>query len=181
MREFIPAFRFLGVFLALYFGLNLIYGFWISSYQGSADWATKVVTEQTSFIVNLFGEQTVTQPKNNSPTVSIIKESKSVISVFEGCNGINVMIVFVCFLFAFRGSWKQLAWFFPLGIVLIYFANLLRVSALYYVAEYWQRYFYYVHKYLFTATIYLLVFALWWWWMEKVSGFSLKKLIAPKE
>ena len=180
MREFIPAFRFLGVFLGLYLGLNLIYGLWISSYQGSADWATRIVTEQTSFVVNLLGEQTSTQPKIASPTISIMKDSQSVISVFEGCNGINVMIVFVSFLFAFKGSRKQLAWFLPMGIVIIYLANLLRVVALYYVAGYWQHYFYYVHKYLFTAAIYLIVFMLWWWWMEKVSGFSVKKLINPK-
>jgi len=180
MKEFIPAFRFLGVFLGLYVGLNLLYGFWISSYEGSADWATKIVTEQTSFMVNLFGEQTVTKPKIDSPTISILKESKTVVSVFEGCNGINVMIVFVSFLFAFKGSWKQLVWFLPVGIAIIYFSNIVRVAALYYVAEYWQRYFYYVHKYLFTATIYLIVFVLWWWWMEKVSGFSFKKLIQPK-
>ncbi len=180
MREFIPAFRFLGVFLGLYLGLNLTYGVWISSYHGSADWATKSVTEQTSWIVNLFGEHTATQPKIASPTISIIKESKSVVSVFEGCNGINVMIVFVSFLFAFRGSGRQLAWFFPVGIVIIYLANLARLAALYFVAAYWQHYFYYVHKYLFTAAIYLIVFALWWWWMEKVSGFSVKKLINPK-
>jgi exosortase family protein XrtF len=104
MREFIPAFRFLGVFLGLYLGLNLVYGLWISSYQGSADWATRIVTEQTSFVVNLLGEQTSTQPKIASPTISIMKDSQSVISVFEGCNGINVMIVFVSFLFAFRGK-----------------------------------------------------------------------------
>ncbi|MBL7875978.1 MAG: exosortase family protein XrtF [Cyclobacteriaceae bacterium] len=180
MKEFIPAFRFLGVFLGLYFGLNLAYGLWISSYGSSVDWATRVVTEQTSFIINLFGENTATLPKPASPTVSIMKESQSVISVFEGCNGINVMIVFVSFLIAFKGSRKQLAWFLPLGIVIIYVSNLLRVAALYYVAFYWQRYFYYVHKYAFTATIYLIVFALWVWWMERVSGFSLKKLMTSK-
>lgn len=181
MKEFIPAFRFLATFLGLYLGLNLLYGWWISSYQGTADWATNIVTEQTSYILNILGEQTITQPKSDAPTIRIIKESRTVISVFEGCNGINVMIVFLSFLFAYRGSWKSLTWFLPMGLFLIYVANLIRVALLFYVAEYWQHYFYYVHKYLFTAAIYLVVFALWWWWMRMVSGFSLKNIVSARK
>jgi exosortase family protein XrtF len=181
MKEFIPAFRFLATFLGLYLGLNLLYGWWISSYNDQADWATNLVTNQTSYVLNIFGEKTSTQPKSGAPTVLIIKESKTVISVFEGCNSINVMIVFVAFLFAYRGNWKSLAWFLPLGLFLIYLANLTRVVLLFYVAEYWQHYFYYVHKYLFTAVIYLVVFVLWYWWMEKVSGFSFKSLISSSK
>ncbi len=181
MKEFIPAFRFLATFLGLYISLNLLYGWWISSYIGQADWATNLVTNQTSYILNLFGEQTSTQPKSGAPTVMVVKESRTVISVFEGCNGINVMIVFLSFLFAYRGSFKSLVWFLPFGLFLIYLANLTRVVLLFYVAEYWQHYFYYVHKYLFTAVIYLVVFVLWWWWMEKVSGFSFKSLISSSK
>ncbi len=181
MKEFIPAFRFLGVFLGLYIGLNVIYGVWISTYGKEADSATVLITKQTSYILNLFGEQTQTLPKAGTPTVSIIKDGRSALGVFEGCNSINVMIVFIAFLFAFKGSWKKLAWFLPLGLVLIYIANLARVVLLYYVAEYWRQYFYYIHKYLFTAAIYLIVFILWWCWIEKVSGVSLKGIIKSRQ
>ncbi len=181
MKEFIPAFRFLGVFLGLYLGLNIIYGIWISSYGNQADKATWIVTEQTSSLLNLFGEETQTRPKEGAATVSIIKDSRVALGVFEGCNSINVMIVFVAFLFAFRGSWKSMAWFLPLGLALIYLANLVRVVLLYFVAEYWRQYFYYIHKYLFTAAIYLIVFILWWWWIEKVSGVSLKGMIKTRQ
>lgn len=181
MKEFLPAFRFLGVFLGLYLGLNIMYGLWISSYGQQADLATVLITKQTSYILNLFGEETQTSPREGTPTVSIIKDGRVALGVFEGCNSINVMIVFVVFLFAFKGSWKKLAWFLPLGLVLIYIANLARVVLLYYVAEYWRQYFYYIHKYLFTAAIYLIVFILWWWWIEKVSRVSLKAMIKSRQ
>ncbi len=181
MKEFKPAFQFLAVFLGLYLGLNIIYGLWISSYENQSDPVTRIVTEQTSWLLNLFGESTQTQRSQVTPTVSIMKDSRVALGVFEGCNSINVMIVFVAFLFAFKGSWKSMAWFLPLGLVLIYLANLTRVVLLFYVAEYWRQYFYYIHKYLFTAAIYLIVFILWWWWIEKVSGVSLKGIIKKQQ
>jgi exosortase/archaeosortase family protein len=74
-----------------------------------------------------------------------------------------------------------MAWFIPLGLVLIYAANLARVTGLFFIAEYWQEYFYYVHKYAFTAFIYLIVFILWWWWIEKISSLSLRDLLKPDQ
>lgn len=177
MKELIPAFRFLGIFVGLYLGLNILYGVWISSYDGEVDSATETVTKQTSLLLNFFGEDTITKPKSFTPAISILNDSGVALSVFEGCNGINIMIVFASFLFAFGGKLKNMAWFLPCGLILIYLANLARVMILYFVAEYWKEYFYYVHKYVLTAFLYLIVFVLWWWWIEKMSGISLKKVM----
>jgi hypothetical protein len=81
------------------------------------DPATEAVTHQTSAVLNLLGEQTTTMPKPATPSVSILIEMRSALNVYEGCNGINVMIVFVAFIFAFGGSGKKMTWFIPLGIV----------------------------------------------------------------
>lgn len=175
-----PAFRFLAIFVSLYLGMNIVYGLWISSYDRTVDPLTEIVTNQSSSLLNFFGEETQTKPKASTPSVSILNSSGVAISVFEGCNGINVMIVFVSFLFAFGGQRKKIAWFLPAGLFLIYIANLGRVMILYFVAEYWQEYFYYVHKYVLTALLYLIVFVLWWVWIEKVSNISLKKVMANK-
>lgn len=180
MKELKPAFRFLAIFVGLYLGLNILYGLWISSYDLQVDPATKAVTRQSSLLLNVCGEETSTQPKESSPAISIINPAGVVISVFEGCNGINVMIVFVSFLFAFGGQWKKLMWFLPVGLILIYLANLGRVMTLYFVAEYWETYFYYVHKYVLTGLLYILVFGLWWWWIEKVNNVPLKSVMTAK-
>lgn len=174
MKELRPALRFLGIFLGLYLGLNVLYGLWISSYGLEADHATWLVTKQTSAILNVFGEETTVAPNPGAPSVAIRVGLRNALNVYEGCNGLNVMIVFVSFIIAFGGRKKQLAWFIPAGIVLIYIVNLARVTALFYVAEYWQSYFYYIHKYAFTGIIYLFVLGLWWWWIEKVNRISLR-------
>ncbi len=181
MKELKPAFRFLTIFVGLYLGMNVIYGLWISSYNHMVDPFTITVTKHSASLLNFLGEETSTKLKTNTAAISIMNSSGVSISVFEGCNGINVMIVFVAFLFAFGGQRKKIIWFLPLGIIIIYLANLIRVMTLYYVAEYWATYFYYVHKYVLTAFLYLIVFALWWVWIEKVSAISLKRVLANKQ
>lgn len=180
IKEFKPALRFLGIFVGLYLVLNLLYGWWIEQYD-QADPATVVVTRQSSWLLNAIGEGTYTKPKLNTRTISIYKGSRIVVNVFEGCNGINVAIVFISFMAAFGGDRKKIMWFIPLGLVLIHLANLLRVSGLFLVAEYFEQYFYYVHKYAFTASIYVMVFLLWWIWIEKINGISVRKAIASNK
>lgn len=174
MKELRPALRFLGIFLGLYLGLNVLYGLWIASYGTEPDPATWLVTKQSSAVLNLFGEGTTILANPGTPSVAIQLGMRSALNVYEGCNSLNVMIVFVAFIIAFGGNRKKLIWFVPAGIVLIYIINLARVIGLFYVAEYWQRYFYYVHKYAFTGIIYLFVLILWWGWIEKINGISLR-------
>jgi exosortase family protein XrtF len=181
MKDLKPAIRFVIVFVVLYLALNVLYGFWIRSYGNYPDPVTEIVTNQTSTILNLLGEETTTTPKPGTASVTILVGMRSALNVYEGCNGINVMIVFVAFIFAFGGKVKSMAWFIPLGIVLIYVANLGRVTGLYFIAEYWKEYFYYVHKYAFTAFIYVFVLILWWWWIEKISDLSLRDLLKPDQ
>lgn len=180
MKDLKPALRFLGIFVGLYLGLNILYGFWISSYGNQVDSATKLVTTQTSFLLNLFGEGTFTKEKMTEPSISVANSSGIVMNVFEGCNGINVMVVFASFLFAFGGRLKKLVLFLMGGLLVIYVANLGRVFMLYYVAEYWNDYFYYIHKYVLTAFLYVITFALWWIWIEKFNGVSLKNVVTSK-
>jgi exosortase family protein XrtF len=179
INEFKPALRFLGVFVGIYLTLNLLYGWWVTIYE-EADPATVLVTQQSAALLNLLGEETYTKPKFNTPTVSILNGSRIVVNVFEGCNGINVAIVFLAFIIAFGGYLKKMLWFIPLGLVIIHVANLLRISGLYLIAEYFHQYFYYIHKYMFTASIYLIVFFLWWWWIERVNRVSIRKALSSE-
>lgn len=181
MKELKPAIRFVIIFVVLYLVLNVLYGFWIKSYGNYPDPATEAVTHITSALLNLFGEQTTTMPKPATASVSILIGMRSALNVYEGCNGINVMIVFVAFILAFGGAVRKMAWFIPLGFAIICIFNLIRVLALYYVAQYWYEYFYYIHKYAFTAVIYVLVLVLWWWWIEKISDLSLRDLLKPDQ
>lgn len=175
IKEFKPALWFLFKFLSIYIVGNLIYGFFIEAVNPNPDVITKFVTKQTAGILHHFDESIVSQPNPIEPTVFIRDESQVVINVFEGCNGVNVMIVFVAFVVAFGGRWLDMLWFIGGGVVIIHILNLLRLSFLYYLAKNNPEHFYFFHKYLFTAILYIAVFILWAIWIKRFHDHSGRK------
>lgn len=170
IKDFRPALLFLARFLAVYVIGNVLYGLYIESFGDEVDAVTRVVTEQTSALLRGTGEETSTGDRAGRPIVLLMNSTEgTVLNVFEGCNGLNVMIVFVAFLAAFGGPLKMMAWFIPAGLVVIHVFNLLRIGLLYYVATQFEHYFYFFHKYLFTAILYAVVFGLWVVWVTMVT------------
>lgn len=178
MKAYYYPLKFLVTFLLLYVILNSLYSVWISSWRDWPDPATIAVTKHVSFLLNLIGYESYSEVNSHAPTVRLKEGEKIMLNVFEGCNGISVAVVFVSFLAAFGGRWTAMAWYLPFGLFVIYASNLVRILLLYWVSRDFSRYFYYVHKYFFTAAIYGVVFLLWWIWIEKVNRLQIKKAIA---
>ncbi len=164
-----PAIRFLVVFVALYLVLNLIYGLWIESWNPQADPATAWVGKQTAWVLRQVGYSIELSPLDTKPLIAFKTDGDTVINLFEGCNGINVMIVFVSFLIAYGGSGKPLTIFISIGLLAIHVFNICRVALLYWLAETESTWFYYFHKYLFTGFLYAMVFLAWWIWIKRYA------------
>jgi exosortase family protein XrtF len=163
---------FLLKFVGLYVVLNTIYGFVIESYKPEVDPITYMVSVHTKYLLSLFHENIQVVLSNFKPTTALKYNGITIIAVFEGCNSINVMIVFIVFIISYSGSIKSMIKFIPLGLVIIYMMNLLRVTVLFWVAYYFPNKLYFFHKYLFTAIIYLVVFGLWYEWIRRVKNES---------
>jgi exosortase family protein XrtF len=168
LKEFKPALLFLGKFLAIYFVGNILYGLYIESYE-EADGVTHFVTAQTSWCLDKTGYDTALQAIQGQRKIAMKEAGDVVLFVYEGCNGVNVMIVFIAFLFAFGGPPKSLAIFLPLGLLIIHVFNLLRIGLLYHLALNNSLQFYYYHKYFFTAILYIVVFGLWALWVIRFN------------
>lgn len=166
LSEFRPTIYFLGKFLLIYLLGNFLYGLYVSSFSPHPDPITDKVSRQTAVILNWAGENTSCALDPKKPTVHIGDEGRWVISIYEGCNGINIMIIFIAFIVAFGPIGKSIGWFVPLGLLIIHISNLLRLLLLYWVTIQLPQYLYFIHKYLFTAAIYLVVLILWWWWVK---------------
>lgn len=168
-KDFKPAFRFVLVFVSCYVVANGLYGLYLARTNPQPDFFTRLISNQTVAVLNLFNEPAHTVNRLKKPLVAISTPSRVVLDVYEGCNGINVVIVFLTFIVAYQGfnqSKKKMIWFVPMGIVTIWMANIMRIFLLYFVASYYKIYFYFVHKYVFTLFLYAIVLFLWWWWIR---------------
>ncbi|MBL3655374.1 exosortase family protein XrtF [Fulvivirga sediminis] len=168
ISEFKPAILFIVKFLVLYLGLNLLYGFYIDTYSPSPDPITVVVTNQVSGVMSAFGNGVEASDNQEKPSVFLSLNGYNILSVYEGCNGLNVMIVFLVFLLSYGKPIKKLYWFIPMGLVGVHLFNLIRIILLFWVAQDFPEMMYFAHKYLFTAFLYIIVFLMWFWWVVKL-------------
>lgn len=163
-----PAIYFLLRYLALYLVLNTLYALYIDHYE-EEDPLTLAITQQTAAFLRMLGEPVSAVPVAKSINVPLVCRGVTVIEVYEGCNSVNVIIVYLCFLIAFRGAWKALLKFAVAGIVIIYIMNVLRLAALYWIALYHPQQLYFFHKFFFTGILYAVVFVLWYCWIKTFS------------
>lgn len=155
-------------FVGLYLLLNTAYGFYIEFYSPLSDPLTIAVTRQAAGILSLFHEIIHAIPDPSSSYVMLQKDFQTIVNVFEGCNGINVMIVYLSFLLAFKGAWKSTIIYFFFGLVIIYCMNMVRILLLFEIAYYFPERLYFFHKYFFTGIIYVVVFIIWYFWIKRI-------------
>jgi exosortase family protein XrtF len=172
IKEFIPTILFLAKFVGIYLVGSFLYGVYVTAYEPTPDPATRWVTRQTALVLTSCGWPAKTEDSTKKPITNISFKGKNILAVYEGCNGINVMIIFVAFLFAFGPVNNSLFWFIPLGLIIIHLVNLARITLLFWVSIYKTDYMYFMHKYFFTAIIYVVVFAMWVYWVRKFSVYK---------
>lgn len=166
IQEFKPSIYFLLKFLSSYILLSIIYGLYIESVEPKPDHVTVVVTEQAAALVTALGWEAQTANHPTNPTTVIQYQNKAIVSVYEGCNGLNVAIIFISFMVALGPYNRKLIWFSLGGLVFIHIINLMRIIGLFWVVIYLPNALYFTHKYLFTAVIYIAVFLVWLLWIH---------------
>jgi exosortase family protein XrtF len=164
-KEFRPTIGFLIKFIGFYLVFSLLYALYVTAYEPAPDPATEWVTTQSALLLKGAGYETSTYRNADRPTITILNDGKAVVSVYEGCNGLNVGIIFIAFLVAFGPINRQMAWYAFVGLLVLHISNLLRIVFLFWVALELPDFLYFVHKYLFTAIIYAVVFIMWLVWV----------------
>ena len=166
IREFMPTIIFLGKFLGIYLVASVLYGAYVSSFEPGPDPLTSAVGKQTSVALGVCGWITTASDNIAKPTIELAYHDRDILSIYEGCNGLNVMIIFVAFLFAFGPINHRLWWYVPLGLLILHLSNLLRITILFWVSLNEPDFMYFLHKYFFTAALYVVTFALWVIWVR---------------
>ena len=163
--EIKPSFLFLLRFLAFYLIANFLYGWWVTSYEPGPDPVTVSATHQSTFILRVMGLDVSNITHHKKAAERILLEERPVLSVHEGCNGLNIWIIFAGFIFAFSGLSKRGGIFILAGTVIIHVANLCRIIFLFFISLKYPDALYFFHKYFFTAALYLVVFVMWYYWI----------------
>jgi exosortase family protein XrtF len=166
LKEYRPAILFLATYIALYLALNTIYAIVIDRYAPGPDPVTIIVTREATAILTLFHDNVNYFVSSTVANVPITKDGNVVVEVYEGCNSINVLIVYISFILAFRGPRGRFFAYLLIGGTTIYIVNLFRVIALYAVAFHFPNSLYFFHKFFFTGIIYGLVFVMWYFWIQ---------------
>ena len=154
--------RFLGIWLLLF----LLYQWYLNQFSGNIDGFTKIISDQSAFLLNLTGYETITKDFPSHETILFYINGKSATRMIEGCNAVSVMIMFLAFVFAFYKGVKTFYFAFS-GIVLLYILNLFRIYVLNVIVVDFPALTKYAHDYFFPAIIYGGVVVLWLIWINK--------------
>ena len=170
-----PFLLFLVSFFLTYILLTFSYQKYLSSFEeNKVDAVTKIVSNHTQFILQLFTSESSIEESDAHPYVKLFYMQKYVARIVEGCNAISVIILFVSFVVAFAGKLRTTLLFIFGGSLLIYILNVIRIAALSALIFYFPKQEPLLHGVVFPLYIYGIVFLLWLIWVRKFSKYASK-------
>jgi exosortase/archaeosortase family protein len=118
----------------------------------------------SKYLVQTFGYEAVTYGK----TIRII-DGFTARGVFldRGCMGRNVLLAYAGLIIAAPGNFKNKLWFIPMGLAIITFVNIIRISGLAITAHCCTEYLDINHHFVFKISAWIVIFFLWVIWFKK--------------
>ncbi len=174
LQQYRPFFIFLLKFFGVYVVLTIIYQFYLGSFDAQAfevDGFTRLVSDQTEWLLDFF-YTAGTVPHPTQASIQLSLNGDYLARVVEGCNALSVMILFVAFVVAFKGSLKHSVVFIIGGILIIHILNIVRIALLTMALLHYPAYGHMLHSVVFPMFIYGVVFVLWVIWVNKFSTYA---------
>ncbi len=174
-QQYKPFIHFLGRFFLSYIVATVVYQTYLRSLDLAIfepDFFTKIVTEQSVWLLNALGYVASMGPSINEPAFRIYLGAESVVRIVEGCNAVSIMILFTSFVSAFTGKIKSTVLFVLSGVLIIHFLNIARIVALILGLNAYPEYGNLMHDVVFPLLIYGVTFVLWIVWVTKFSNYA---------
>ena len=89
------------------------------------------------------------------------------VGVNYGCSGFKQFLQWIVLMSFFPGPWKQKAWFIPVGLVIIHFVNVFRISSLSVILLYYPEHWDFTHDWILRPFFYVVMFGMWVIWVER--------------
>jgi exosortase H (IPTLxxWG-CTERM-specific) len=156
-----PAGRFL-----LRFVIILVVGFTVLAAKPVDEHVVKeyttFVAHEARIVLNAFGEgATVVGQTLRSPRFAVV--------IYNGCNGLEAMLIFVCGVLAFPSTWRRKLLGIALGFLAIQVVNIVRVVSLFYVGVLKPEWFSTAHVFVWQSVIILFGVLLWVLWVQRYA------------
>jgi exosortase/archaeosortase family protein len=150
------AYRFLGIFIGIiffYYGLIAVTGTdFLQPYLNGSAWLA-------SGIIGLFSEGV-------SSSGQFINGAGRSMALSYGCDGTDQFIVFIAALIAYPAKWKKKAAGLLLGILLLYFLNIIRIIGLFYIFGESSSSFDLFHETVFPIMFIAVSLVMWFAWIK---------------
>lgn len=160
------------IFVVITLTIHYSYRFWAntarywpvqSQMEFAHDKMATLVFNQSVWLIDHVLKIPITTGENRF----IYFQNNGFIAINHGCSGLKPMLQFLLLMLIFPGPWRHKAWFLPMGLLLVHFTNLFRITGLAVVTvtipEYWD----FAHDNLFRPFFYVVIFFLWVWWAER--------------
>lgn len=181
MKEYLVQFKpfliFLAKFVLTYLVLTFVYESYLNQFNAinfEVDGFTKMVANQSQKVLSVFDDNSYTKPNLKEASVKLFYHDKWVARIIEGCNALSVIILFISFVIAFTGKFKQTLLFILVGSLIIHVFNVARISLLCMAIYHFPKYEHILHGVIFPLFIYGIVFILWVIWVNKYSFYAKK-------
>jgi exosortase family protein XrtF len=160
-------FRFLIVATLLYLAWFFGYEQWLAK-DGRLDMLLcDQITAAAVWVLQALGFAASVSPIRDS---LLLMHNSPAVVVGPPCNGLVLYMLFGGFVAAFPGPWQRKLWYIPVGCVVIWVLNVLRVVALALNHEYFPQSLNFNHHYTFTFVVYAFIFGLWMFWAKRLAG-----------
>lgn len=141
--------------IVTFMGLNI---------SGPFNFLAQHVAQATAYLLHLFGSGAQLMDNN------VIRHENGVaVRIVWSCTGIKQSYIFFCIIAFYGRNLKQKLWYIPLGLLLIYIINILRITAITALIKSYPEYFDLLHEHLFKYLFYIIMFGMWVFWEEKVK------------
>jgi exosortase family protein XrtF len=93
---------------------------------------------------------------------------KITLGILWGCTGVKQLYIFLLIMILYPGPWKKKSWYIPMGCVILFLYNIVRISAILSLTYQHPERFEFLHEGLFRYIYYGLIFLLWVTWEEAI-------------
>ncbi|MEQ8554274.1 MAG: archaeosortase/exosortase family protein [Cyclobacteriaceae bacterium] len=157
----------------------IVFVLWVVGYHGFIrpngrldHWFSMKVVEFTKNGISILGYNTAYGINPDGKGINpryIFVDGTPVLSVADGCNGVELIALFIGFFIIFPGNWRSKTVFILLGSIGVFLLNVIREMALAFNYMYFRQSFDLNHKYTFVLIVYGLIFIVWRYWLNNYS------------